>query len=101
MVRLLTSVSIAFALAACDRSYENCAKIEPGMGISQVIEIMGEPRDSYLTGHPPDGLMLLYGRGKLSEWPHQPGGPIGIALNDAPWPAVAGRTVGKTYCGSR
>ena len=71
------------------------------MAISQVIEIMGEPRDSYLTGHPPNGLMLLYGHGKLSEWPHQPGGPVGIALNDAPSRAVADRTVSKTYCGSR
>ncbi|GHC13171.1 hypothetical protein GCM10010080_30860 [Thermomonas carbonis] len=71
------------------------------MRVPQVIEIMGEPRDSYLTGHPPNGLMLLYGRGKLSEWPHQPGGPVGIALNDAPSRAVADRTVIKTYCGSR
>ena len=101
MARLLIMLCALTALAACDRSRDNCAKITPGMGVSEVIEIMGDPRDSYLTGHPPNGLMLLYGRGKLSEWPHEPGGPIGIALEDAPSRAAADRTVSATHCNAR
>jgi len=101
MARLLTSLSIALALSACYQPDEKWAKIKLGMSVTQVIEVMGEPRGSYLMGHPPNGLMLVYGRGELSEWPHQPGGPIGIALNDAPSRAASDRTVDKTYCGSQ
>ena len=68
------------------------------MSVARVVEIMGEPRDSYLTGHPPTGLMLVYGHGKASKWPYEPGGPIGIALDDAPSRAVGDRVVRATHC---
>ena len=98
MARLFMTACIILSIAACGRAQDKCVQITPGMTISQVIEIMGEPRDSYLTGHPPDGIMLIYGYGRRSEWPHQPGGPIGIALDDAPSRAVSDRTVNRTYC---
>ena len=98
MTRLLTMLCTMLALAACNRSLEDCAKIKPGMTVSKVIEIMGEPTDSYLTGHPPNGLMLLYGHGRLSKWPQEPGGPIGVALDDAPSQAAADRIVSGAYC---
>ena len=101
MTRLLIAVNLMLLLAACDQSRENCLRVKSGMQLSQVIDIMGEPRDSYLTGHPPNGIMLIYGSKGRDKTPHDPGGPIGIALDDAASREPADRTVSKTYCDIR
>ena len=98
MNRLLIAVSISLVLIGCDQSRENCLKVKPGMRLPQVMDIMGEARDSYLMGHPPIGIMLIYGDNSRDKWPHEPNGPIAVAMDDALSGEPADRTVSDTYC---
>ena len=76
------------------------AKVDLGMRLSQVTQIMGEFKDSYLVGHPPSGIMLIYGRTNLDRPPHEPNGPVAIEMIDALSRKVADRTVARKFCGA-
>ena len=96
--RCLLWVSLLLVLTGCERSQENCLRVTPGMRLSQVLDIMGEPRDSFLLGHPPVGIMLVYGPKSRDKWPQEPEGPIAVEMEDGPSNDPADRTVIKAYC---
>ena len=98
MNRLLLVLSLSLVLAGCDRSQENCLKVKPGMRLSQVMDVMGEARDSFLLGDPPAGIMLVYGPKSRDKWPQEPEGPIAIEMEDGASGEPADRTVTNTYC---
>ena len=68
------------------------------MTLSEVDAVMGEPRDSFLLGDPPVGIMLVYGPKTRDKWPQEPNGPIAIEMQDAPSRNPADRTVVETHC---
>ncbi|MCW0377964.1 hypothetical protein NB697_000810 [Xanthomonas sacchari] len=68
------------------------------MTLSQVTAAMGKPRDSFLLGDPPVGIMLIYGPKTRDRWPQDANGPIAIEMQDAPSRDPADRIVVETYC---
>ena len=98
MNRLLTALGVLLLFTGCDQVRESCRKVEPGMTLSQVIAVMGEPRDSFLLGDPPAGIMLLYGPQTRDKWPQEPNGPIAIEMQDEASRDPADRTVVETHC---
>ncbi len=98
MNRLLPALGFLLLLAGCDQARERCRTVEPGMTLSQVTDVMGEPRDSFLLGDPPAGIMLVYGPKTRDKWPQEADGPIAIEMQDAPSRDPAERVVVETHC---
>lgn len=98
MTRLVLVISLVVLLASCNRLQDHCKRVELGMTVSEVREIMGPPKDSHFVGHPPVGLMLIYGSRNLDKPGFVDDGPIAIELHDAPSRRPEDRTVAKTYC---
>ena len=68
------------------------------MTLAQVVAVMGQPRDSFLLGDPPAGIMLVYGPQARDKWPQEPDGPIAVEMQDSSSRNPDDRTVVNTYC---
>jgi hypothetical protein len=101
IARLATASILLIALVSCNQAQESCRMVQPGMRLSEVADIMGEPKASHLVGDPPVGLMLIYGDRNLDKPGFSKHGPVAIEMLDAPSGHPADRTVGITYCRNR
>ena len=101
ITRLAIASILLIALASCNQAQESCRMVKPGMKLSEVRDIMGEPKDSHLVGDPPDGLMLIYGDRNLDKPGFSKDGPTAIEMRDAPSGHPADRSVSMTYCHDR